>query len=500
LKSNHTPNMLATPMLESNTDEKYAGLEKISSNNSDDSLFSDINLLKVGKTASASRVGADYQVDELPEPGSYLPGGDEPSYDIAWDPNRAEENGLIDFVHLNCPPNKKEFALSLLHDLKYDDSGFWDALENVCPLDDSNWTEHEKGTFLRLMTETNHDVLKIAQRLGKSVSNCLTVHYSNTGCNVRMTRSARRRLPLGSTALSSKMVSQEGPVPSSRKGSIRKTQRTKSPNQCNEVLPKLCDKIAKNSTAQKKRVMERSIPGNAFVKKPENAPNKDSMDIPQKSIIAEKQQAGHCPDTFILNINIVPEKVASTEQLVPDPTDTPDREELGNTATPNLNASPEKAFKTNGLTPDPTETPGEAELGTHFPNVKKNTSPKNDMGLRRMTRSASRCADRLIYPDESAFTPVKNNSAGEEEGTEMRQTRSSLKRELVTTFERAKSYKRIRTKSWDPEHRRKKHPDVVWNAHYAALLEFKNEHGHCLIPKIYRENQPLSSWVFRQRA
>merc|ERR1740139_372059 len=48
--------------------------------------------------------------------------------------------------------------------------------------------------------------------------------------------------------------------------------------------------------------------------------------------------------------------------------------------------------------------------------------------------------------------------------------------------------------------KKKKPPQIVWNLHYAALLEFKKGHGHCLIPKIHTENQPLSSWVFRQRA
>jgi hypothetical protein len=46
----------------------------------------------------------------------------------------------------------------------------------------------------------------------------------------------------------------------------------------------------------------------------------------------------------------------------------------------------------------------------------------------------------------------------------------------------------------------------VWDSHAASweerwneLREFKEEHGHCNVPKKYPENQQLAVWVKRQR-
>ncbi|CAJ1959441.1 unnamed protein product [Cylindrotheca closterium] len=38
-----------------------------------------------------------------------------------------------------------------------------------------------------------------------------------------------------------------------------------------------------------------------------------------------------------------------------------------------------------------------------------------------------------------------------------------------------------------------------WNIRYAELLEFRKEHGHCLVPLRYQLNRALSNWVKRQR-
>ena len=47
--------------------------------------------------------------------------------------------------------------------------------------------------------------------------------------------------------------------------------------------------------------------------------------------------------------------------------------------------------------------------------------------------------------------------------------------------------------------RRKPKDDAKWNNYFAKLKEYKKEHGHCLVPKCYPENQALSTWVFGQR-
>jgi Helicase associated domain. len=38
-----------------------------------------------------------------------------------------------------------------------------------------------------------------------------------------------------------------------------------------------------------------------------------------------------------------------------------------------------------------------------------------------------------------------------------------------------------------------------WNEHLKDLCEFKEQHGHCLVPHTFPENQSLARWVKRQR-
>ena len=49
--------------------------------------------------------------------------------------------------------------------------------------------------------------------------------------------------------------------------------------------------------------------------------------------------------------------------------------------------------------------------------------------------------------------------------------------------------------SWAYENKR----DKRWHELYGELLKFKEAHGHCNVPKKYRENQRLGSWVDYQR-
>jgi len=50
----------------------------------------------------------------------------------------------------------------------------------------------------------------------------------------------------------------------------------------------------------------------------------------------------------------------------------------------------------------------------------------------------------------------------------------------------------------DRDRRREKSQDG-WDDKYTKLIAFKKKHGHTLVPKTYKKDQPLSSWVFRQR-
>jgi len=46
----------------------------------------------------------------------------------------------------------------------------------------------------------------------------------------------------------------------------------------------------------------------------------------------------------------------------------------------------------------------------------------------------------------------------------------------------------------------KKEPDDFFEERFTMLLEYKKKNGHCYVPKIFKENQTLSYWVFRLRA
>jgi hypothetical protein len=42
-------------------------------------------------------------------------------------------------------------------------------------------------------------------------------------------------------------------------------------------------------------------------------------------------------------------------------------------------------------------------------------------------------------------------------------------------------------------------PDENWLARYQQLLQFKERHGHCIVPYKWPENPQLGGWVVRQR-
>lgn len=146
-----------------------------------------------------SRVGTDYQVTDFPEAGSYLnlDGDDLDQLEQLlltkklWDPEKAIANGLNDFVHLRCPSSKKEAALELLHQKDYYDPLSSDEIEALPVLDGSDWTMSEHENFRRLMQSTGHNVISVSKSMGKSVNNCLTVYYKII--NVRETRSSKKK-------------------------------------------------------------------------------------------------------------------------------------------------------------------------------------------------------------------------------------------------------------------------------------------------------------------
>jgi predicted metal-dependent RNase len=45
---------------------------------------------------------------------------------------------------------------------------------------------------------------------------------------------------------------------------------------------------------------------------------------------------------------------------------------------------------------------------------------------------------------------------------------------------------------WDPQKSK-------WNSMFFRLVDFKSEHGHCMVPKGHKEDTELANWVRNQR-
>jgi hypothetical protein len=52
---------------------------------------------------------------------------------------------------------------------------------------------------------------------------------------------------------------------------------------------------------------------------------------------------------------------------------------------------------------------------------------------------------------------------------------------------------------WKVKNKMRRYYDRQWDVMFDKLLKFKEENGHCLVPKRYPEDQRLSTWVHTQR-
>ena len=41
--------------------------------------------------------------------------------------------------------------------------------------------------------------------------------------------------------------------------------------------------------------------------------------------------------------------------------------------------------------------------------------------------------------------------------------------------------------------------ETTWDRHYTDLIAYKQQHGHCNVPRSYKENTSLGKWVSRVR-
>lgn len=105
---------------------------------------------------------------------------------------------------------------------------------------------------------------------------------------------------------------------------------------------------------------------------------------------------------------------------------------------------------------------------------------------RRDRRRGHLSDDRIRRLDETGFTWGKSNS--------LRNDHSSVITEIPTAGIR-------RTVDWEAmlNEVANVRPNVEWEAMFNALVRFKQQHGHCNVPRKFPESPELAKWTERQR-
>ena len=75
---------------------------------------------------------------------------------------------------------------------------------------------------------------------------------------------------------------------------------------------------------------------------------------------------------------------------------------------------------------------------------------------------------------------------------------TKLSKNDAPVTKRTKKTKASTVKQASPPKKKNTH-EAVWHRHYANLLQYKEEHGNCLVPQNYSENKKLGLWVMQQR-
>ena len=130
-----------------------------------------------------SRVGDDYQASSLPPAGTEGSSKDDADvhcFDQVFDPAKATEAGVLDFVQnaTNIPAPLKEAAMVTLHQRGYKADGInKEECERVSkPLDGSDWTDEEKALFHDAIFEHRKDLKAVAKKMNKSMGNVMTYY------------------------------------------------------------------------------------------------------------------------------------------------------------------------------------------------------------------------------------------------------------------------------------------------------------------------------------
>lgn len=132
----------------------------------------------------SSRVGDEYQVTELPAPGTAGKGDQSDLYELLYDPSNPNAAVVDKVLSGSIPVNKKERFFE-----KIGSTAMRSTSEFVCdnvqtlvqglePCDGSDWTIEEKALFHREVFRLRKDLKALSKVMGKDLKSCYTYYLS----------------------------------------------------------------------------------------------------------------------------------------------------------------------------------------------------------------------------------------------------------------------------------------------------------------------------------
>lgn len=99
-------------------------------------------------------------------------------YTQIWDPNVAAKEGMVQFLNVNVPRNKKEWALEVIHQNGYaQSSSLTEGIDKIRPTDGSDWSLEEKEKFRVEIFRHRKDLLAVSRSMGKSMGDILAYYF-----------------------------------------------------------------------------------------------------------------------------------------------------------------------------------------------------------------------------------------------------------------------------------------------------------------------------------
>lgn len=332
--------------------------------------------------------------------------------------------------------------MTLLHRRNYKITGFLEALEEIPPTDGSEWTEEERDNFLSLLQQNKYNFNKAAKAMDKSVSNCMTVYYNVI--NVRRTRSRRRR-----EKLDQKKHSKDG------------------------IKSKLTEPIENNIETPS------DSPTDESAKKRMRSETDDTTSGDEKSVESGTSQDNTNSQTSSSRRRSKRIKVTSDEEKGTPTKATESTLDMKESET-NVKSAEKQPAEENSSQ----ETPLESEK-----------VPEKEHEIRRSAR---------LGATSSSSSSTSSATSGMKKRATRMEPRKLPTRKASAARKASSTRKAASAKINDSEKSHLDTPntsaqDEQWEKTLKTLVKFKEENGHCLVPKIYPDNQNLSYWVFRQR-